>query len=200
MDIDLLSDFAGAAAALCDSVEDASGGSCGSAAPRASSAAFKRFRRRCGGSSAGGVWLAILAVVEGDASKPPAFDTSSAAAFSAPSSPPSLALRNAFVQKNVRSAFSSLATALWSRRVVRAGALGMANRLAHRVHILPLSNARSSAVVGGRRSMGDGGMLLHDAVHVDKKRSQRGRKHRKRDEPTLRDTLAPLHSGSSSTG
>lgn len=160
MDIVLRSDFAGAAAALCDNVDDASGGNGTSASSDAVDASFKRFLRRCGGSSAGGTWPAMFADDEDNASDAPSFGPSIGAALLGASFSPSLDLRKALAQKNVLSAFSSLATALWNRRVVRLSGCALASLLAHRVHIVPPSIDRSRAAVGGRRSMRVGWLLL----------------------------------------
>lgn len=150
-DIDLRIDFAGAAAAFWESVEEASGGRGTSAA-----SAFNLFRRRCGGSSAGGVWLAMFIEREGVVSDPLSLASSAACTSRDASHPSCLAFLRAFVQKNVLSTFSSRATALWTLRGVewkaRVGG-DFASLRAHRAHIAPPSRDRRSAVVGGRRSM-----------------------------------------------
>ena len=172
VEMDLRSDFAGAAAAFCESVEDASGGRGTSATSAPAASAFNRFLRRCGGSSAGGTWLLMFAAFERVGSPPLTPASSPPKPSCASSCPLLLVFRNAFVQKNVLSTFSSLATALWDRLVVewrvRAG-VAFASLRAHRVHIVLLGMDRNRVAVAGRESMRDGFIALgsfHDLSRI----------------------------------
>lgn len=152
----LRSDFAGAAAAVCDSVDEASGGRGTSA--RLDVAAFKRFRLRCGGSSAAEGAFGVLIVDEGafgaHRTSPAPSDSIAPERVSCPLDSQRL---KAFVQKNVLSIFSSRATALWNLRGIgrEAGVVEACFDVrAQSEHIEVPFRDRNSAVDGGRRGIG----------------------------------------------
>lgn len=151
------SDLAGAAAASCDSVEDASGGSGASTSASDGAAAFKRFRRRCGGSSIaeGSMRCAVVDDVVCDALfiPPPADETRDSILDSS-----SFREWNAFAQKKLLSTSSSLAAAICLVRIAlenvrRLGSARRASRLAHRTQTVLLSIEAVRAAGDKRKSI-----------------------------------------------